>query len=170
MDKINVHSTPLEYFNAIFNQYVINRPTSGAEGPPEVQLKKKYNFVEELSDEYYCQILPGELLLEPYQTECCGSHLSERTVAELYRRSRLCPFCNKRLVAMKDIHFRRQVRELPVFCSNKDRGCKWVAVLSALEDHLDECLYQFNSATAGVLCFLFCLKYSHYNFTLYKHR
>ena len=145
-----------------------------AEGPPEdkTQPEQNYNFVEELSDEYYCPILPGELLLEPYQTECCGSHLSERTVAELYRRSRLCPFCNKRLVAMKDNHFRRRVRELPVFCSNKDRGCKWVAELSALEDHLDDCLYQFDSATAehGVLCFLFCLKYSHYNFTPCRHR
>ena len=134
-------------------------PTSGSAGVPEdkMQPEQNYNFVEELSDEYYCPILPGELLLEPYQTRCCGKHLSERTVGELYRRSRVCPLCKKRLDVTKDIHFGRRVRELPVFCSNKDRGCRWVAELSALEDHLDECLYHLDSATAeqGVLCFLF---------------
>ena len=69
---------------------------------------------------------------------------------QLNRRGVPCPMCKNTLLTMKDIYFRRQVRELPVFCPNKNRGCEWVAEVSALEGHVQVCPKKFKPGEAGI--------------------
>ena len=123
---------------------IIYRAPSSADDKEET-----YHFVEEPSRGYFCPIL-DELLLEPHLTECCGQHLSERAVEELKRRIRPCPMCTMPLVTIKDIHFRRKVRELSVFCPNKNKGCKWVAKVSAVKEHMEVCPWKFSSLRPGI--------------------
>ena len=122
--------------------------SSAGPAPPDekAQPEENYQFVDEPPDDYFCPVLTV-LLLEPYQTKCCGNHISEQAVNKLKQHGRPCPLCNKKpFVTMKDNHFRRQVRELPVFCSHRDQGCEWVSELSALENHLDECPMKFGAS------------------------
>ena len=126
----------------MFKHHVtIFRPSSDNKIEPE----EDYHFVDKPSEDYFCPIM-SVVLLEPHLTECCGKHLSERAVEQLRRHGLPCPLCNKALVTIRDIHFRRQVLELPVFCPNKSRGCKWVAELSALQSHVENCPFQCNTA------------------------
>ena len=36
----------------------------------------------------------------------------------------------------------REIRNLDVFCNNKDEGCSWVGSVSTLPDHLEDCGYE----------------------------
>ena len=140
---------------------IIYRAPSSADDEEET-----YHFVEEPSRDYFCPIL-DELLLEPHLTECCGQHLSERAVEQLKRRIRPCPMCAMPLVTIKDIHFRRKVRELPVFCPNKNKGCQWVAEVSAVKEHMEVCPWKFSSLRPGNCLCLFVRKRS---LTIYLKR
>ena len=129
----------------MFKQHVtIFRPSSD----DKKQLEEDYNFVDKPPEDYFCPI-SFVILLEPHLTGCCGKHLSGRAVEQLRSRGLPCPLCNEpQLVTIKDFHFRRQVWELPVFCPNKGRGCNWVAKLSALQSHMENCPFQCNTATS----------------------
>ena len=126
---------------SLFYIYSADLPLDDMAQPDE-----DYHFVHKHSDDYYCPIL-SILLLEPHLTACCGKHLSEKTVRKIQHKHRnICPLCNTEpLITMKDNYFRRQVRESAVFCSNKSRGCKWVAELSSLKEHMEECCYKFGT-------------------------
>ena len=134
----------LELFDVELFQYSA-RPVQPDE---KTHPDENYHFVDGLSDSYLCPIL-AVLLLEPHLTECCGQHISQIAVDQFFTRSYPrrppCPFCSKPLVTIRDANFRRQVRELPVFCPNKNRGCEWVADLSELETHIEQCPRQFGT-------------------------
>lgn len=104
----------------------------------KTQPEEKYKFVDKPSKKFYCPIL-FDLLLKPHLTECCGNHLSESAAQRL--KNDKCPLCKcEVLKTMLDLNFQKQVQELPVFCSNRARGCGWVAELSRFESHMESCL------------------------------
>ena len=101
--------------------------------------EREYDF------EFFCPV-SFTVLLEPYQTQCCGNHLSE----EAYRclQGQPCPVCREEnLVAMKDKFHKRRVLSLKVRCPHKAKGCEWQGELGSLEQHLNtnssagECRY-----------------------------
>ena len=97
----------------------------------------EYDFLEEPPEEYFCSVTFA-LLLEPYQTRCCGNHLSQE--AYLYQRlqGKPCPVCRKEnLTAVDDKYLKRKVMSLKVRCPHKAEGCKWLGELGDLEQHLN---------------------------------
>ena len=99
-----------------------------------------YDFVEKPPEEFICHIT-RELLQDPFQTRCCGNHLSQEATKRLQRDQKLCPFCKQPLHVVPDKYFRRKVMELQVRCSKKAAGCGWVGELGNLDHHLNVCQY-----------------------------
>ena len=96
---------------------------------------EEYNFVESPPQEYFCPV-SFAVLLEPYQTRCCGNHLSQEAYQRL--RGQACPVCKeKNLTAMDDKFHKRRVMSLKVRCPHEAEGCEWEGELGSLEQHLD---------------------------------
>ena len=107
--------------------------------------KDEYDFVEQPPEEFFCPVTFA-VLLEPYQTQCCGNHLSQEAYQRL--QGQPCPVCREEnLVAMKDKFHKRRVLSLKVRCPHKAEGCEWQGELRSLEQHLStnssagECRY-----------------------------
>lgn len=111
-------------------------------------MSRTYDFVEKPPDEYFCPV-SFELLLTAQQTSCCGKHLSENVADKLESNNKPCPMCNcLNLNTHKDIHYRRLVGQVKIYCDKKSKGCKWQGEVQALERHLSygsvskgDCMY-----------------------------
>ena len=100
---------------------------------------QEHDFVEEPPGDYYCAV-SLELLLEPHQTDCCGHHLSRSVVERLQRDRKPCPLCARaNFQTHPDIYMRRKVRELKVWCGQRDAGCEWSGDLGNKEAHTRSC-------------------------------
>ena len=108
-------------------------------------VSEEYDFVEQPPGEYFCPV-SFAVLLEPYQTQCCGNHLSQEAYQRL--QGQPCPVCREEnLTAMRDKYLKRKVLSLKVKCSHKAEGCEWEGELGSLEQHFKgSCQY------AAVLC------------------
>ena len=75
---------------------------SSMEKTENVKVGAEYDFVEEPPQEYFCPVT-FSLLLDPYQTRCCGNLLSRKAIQEL--EGKPCPVCregsNRRQVSQK---------------------------------------------------------------------
>ena len=107
--------------------------------------EREYDFVERPPEEFFC-LVSFTVLLEPYQTQCCGNHLSQEAYQRL--QGQPCPVCREEnLAAMKDKFHKRRVLYLKVRCPHKAEGCEWQGELGSLEQHLNtnssagECRY-----------------------------
>ena len=110
-------------------------------------LFSEYDFLEEPPQEFFCPV-SFDVLLEPYQTQCCGNHFSQ----DAYRRlqGKACPVCKeKNLTAMKDKFHKRKVLSLKVRCPHKAKGCEWEGELGSLERHLN------TNSSAGECSFVY---------------
>ena len=97
-----------------------------------------YNLIEELPDEYICQVCM-KLLNEPQLTECCGQHFCRACLEQWFqeRGTKHCPHC-RRVYPMYIISWplQRKINELKVYCSNRAKGCGLTMKLGELEEHL----------------------------------
>ena len=95
----------------------------------------EYDFVEQPPEEYFCPV-SFAVLLEPYQTRCCGNHLSQEAYQRL--QGQACPVCREEnLTAVDDKFHKRKVLSLKVRCPHKAEGCEWEGELGSLEQHLN---------------------------------
>ena len=95
---------------------------------------EEYDFVEHPSSDFFC-LVTFSVLCEPYQTRCCGNHLSQESYRKL--QGQPCPVCKKdNLLAMDDKFHKRRVLSLKVRCPHKAEGCEWEGELGSLEQHL----------------------------------
>ena len=96
---------------------------------------EEYHFVESPLQDYFCPVTFA-VLLEPYQTQCCGNHLSQEAYQRL--QGQPCPVCKEdNLTAMRDKYHKRRVLSLMVRCPHKAEGCEWEGELGSLEQHLN---------------------------------
>ena len=87
----------------------------------------------ELSKEYLCPIT-SELLLDPYQTTCCGKQMSKQALQS--HNGTKCPLCGSiPFDSYTDRGFQRKVKKLKVRCQYSDQGCRWEGCLDELEQH-----------------------------------
>lgn len=94
------------------------------------------DFVTTPSSSYFCP-LTKEFLLQPYQTCCCGNHLSGTAVAQIQNGK--CPFCGSvDLKCILDKFYQRQLSAINVRCPNSTLGCKWVGNVVFLQRHLNK--------------------------------
>ena len=111
-----------------------------------------YDFVEQPPGEFYC-LVTRKLLLEPFQTACCGNHLTEEAVQQIKRDSKACPHCNQSLKQIFfDRSFKRRVENLQVHCSKKGAGCSWMGELGSLDRHLSNGLVGGQCQYVAVAC------------------
>lgn len=94
-----------------------------------LSLDGDYDFVEPKPlefDDYLCPV-SYELLTDPRQAnECCGKHLSREVAERLERDGKPCPLCTTApLRTCSDMHFKRKVLALSIYCKNKKFGCDW---------------------------------------------
>ena len=76
------------------------------------------------------------VLRDPHLISCCGNHFCRNCISRVRLEGRNCPICNlPGFSVLLDKGLQRSIRELQIFCVNKDRGCTWVGALSKLQDH-----------------------------------
>ena len=113
----------------------------------------EYQFVTTKFDRWICK--KCYLLTEDsFLSVCCGNNFCKSCA-----KSETCPHChNKEFTTVSNIQADREVRRLHVFCTKKDRGCKWQGELNDLDTHLnskDGCQFE------DVLCPIGCGKVIH---------
>ena len=100
----------------------------------------EYQFICSPPDRVFCVIcqFPSR---DPYLTVCCGHVLCKSCVIQVKkRRSRAgngCPMCrDKKFVTFPNKQIDREVKNLDVYCTNKDKGCMWSGKLNSVCRHL----------------------------------
>ena len=86
-------------------------------------------------DDMICPVTKS-VMLKPYQTLCCGKHMSAEAATKLQKKGATCPLCREPdFMSYPDKHFCRSVRELQVHCPNRRRNCEWVGKLCDMGSH-----------------------------------
>ena len=107
-----------------------------------IATEQEYDFIEQLSQDFFCPITKC-LLLQPHLTACCGHHVSDEAATRIQEDGGACPMCKEpNLKTMLDKRCRRQVHELHVFCRHKESGCVWEGELSTFEQHVQSCSWK----------------------------
>ena len=96
-----------------------------------------YDFVDEVPEDFFCPVTL-EVLREPFQTACCGNHLSQEAANQLQQDQEPCPICKEPLHVVPDKYFQRKVKELKVRCPENNAGCGWVGELGRLDQHVSK--------------------------------
>ena len=107
------------------------------------------DFVETVPDRYECSTVCTKVLKDPHLTSCCGQHFCETCLNYWFEkhRQKSCPHCRAKGSGFNhflDKKLKREISELKIWCSNKDKGCKWRNELQSLEKHIksaDGCGY-----------------------------
>ncbi len=98
------------------------------------------DFVETVPDRYVCTVCT-KVLRDPHLTSCCGQHFCETCLNYWFEKHRQqsCPHCRTKGSGFNhflDKKLKREISELKIWCSNKDKGCEWRDELQSLEKHI----------------------------------
>lgn len=116
----------------------------------QAPLVEEFDFVSEPSRDYFCPV-SLEVMLNPRQTDCCGSHISSSAAERLANENKHCPMCNapspdpqhrgsgRTFTTHRDQYFQRIILDLKVRCPHRGRGCEWVGPLREERDHSASC-------------------------------
>ena len=101
-----------------------------------------YDFVDRTDKRYdvICNIchLPSR---DPYMTgECCrGQIICKSCLDKALNVCKSCPICrNEKFVTYPNFHLDREIKSLHIYCTNKEKGCKWQGELSDINHHLSK--------------------------------
>ena len=106
-----------------------------------------YEFVDtNLPDEFQCPIctlVPRDV----HQASCCGKMFCKSCLDELKRTytRHTCPNCRTNLTNnhfFPDVNTNRKIRNLHIYCTNKDKKCLWKGSLRDINNHLSTCPFQ----------------------------
>ena len=93
-------------------------------------------FVDRPSYDVKCPIC-FELFKDPHQVLCCGNHICKHCLDQ--NKLACCPLCREKKVnAVPDKFFYRQLLCMKVECYNSVKGCPWTGELRMLEDHVEK--------------------------------
>ena len=101
----------------------------------------EYDFVQTPADRLLCLIckFPSR---DPYMTLCCG-HGFCKSCLDKQRQAKsvdfACPMCRKEEPEFKTVPYKaleREIKALQVYCTNKEKGCKWQGELNDINNHL----------------------------------
>ena len=99
-----------------------------------------YHFVNESPQEILvCKIC---LLVsrDPYLSVCCGHVFCKSCIDKTKQNTAIiqaCPVCrSKEFTTVVNKQVERLVKNLSVFCTNKEKGCKWEGELNDIDSHL----------------------------------
>ena len=113
---------------AIYNYVLIHRIPSGG---------YDHDFVDTIATKYHCNICM-KVLRYPQLTECCGQHYCDSCLRKWLERNMSCPQCRKKdFQSILNKAMIREINEFKVYCTHKEKGCKWVGELGGLKHHLE---------------------------------
>ena len=107
-----------------------------------------YNFVDTPHDRYICRKcgLPSR---DPYLSKCCGHVFCKfclDDVKKVFANNNACPICrDEEFVTFPNKQSDREIRKLHIYCTNKEKGCKWQGKLNDINNHLgnsDGCQFE----------------------------
>ena len=79
-----------------------------------------------------------QTIREPYQADCCGYAFCRVCIERVKAAKKPCPCCKaKKFDKFEDKRLKRTLYEFKVYCTNKEKGCKWIGELSQLDKHLN---------------------------------
>ena len=108
-----------------------------------------HSFVNSLHDRFIRKIclLPSR---EPYLTDCCGAIFCRSCLKEYSRHATIvstaCPTCRQEhFGSMINKQIDREIRNLHIYCTNKEKGSEWQGELNDISNHLrnsDGCQFE----------------------------
>jgi len=99
-------------------------------------------------DYFFVGTPPGRLLCkicqfvsrDPYLSVCCGHNFCKScldSAREAVSVAHVCPLCrNEVFQTVPNRQAGRDIRDLHIMCTNKERGCEWQGELSNINNHL----------------------------------
>lgn len=118
-----------------------------AENPVREQPSRKrggYNegyFVQKVPEKYICSTICSKVLRNPHLTACCGQHFCHTCLQQWFRAKgrRVCPHCREEdFTHILDKPVQREINQLEIHCTSREKGCKWVGPLESFEAHLTD--------------------------------
>ncbi|XP_065887836.1 TNF receptor-associated factor 4-like [Dysidea avara] len=108
----------------------------------------EYQLVDTPLDTLVCKICQSPSR-EPYLSLCCGHTFCKSCLdgaKKVTATTDACPICrNEEFVTVPNKQVDRAVKDLQVFCTNKEKGCEWQGELNGIIDHLEKsngCLFE----------------------------
>ena len=119
---------------------------------PNIIRGYEYSFVDTLHERYICKVcqLPSR---DAYLSECCG-HLFCKSclndVKTVTAITNTCPVCrDEKFKTFRNKAIDREIKDLCIYCTNKEKGCKWQGELSDINDHLvNSCQFEEMKCTS----------------------
>ena len=97
----------------------------------------EYDFVDDLIPERFQCSICTKVLRDARLTECCGQHFCDSCLSDWLKQQKTCPHCRKaRFQSMINKERIRDINELRIRCTNREKGCDWVGEMGVLEAHL----------------------------------
>ena len=100
----------------------------------------EYQFVNPVSDNWVCKIchLPSR---DAYMTgQCCRGQTICKSCLDQWQKkagNMKCPVCRKQEGGFHPNYpIEREIKSLHVYCTNKEKGCKWKGELNDINNHL----------------------------------
>ena len=118
----------------------------------------RFDLVSKPPDRLICKRchLPSR---DPHLSLCCGNVFCKSCLNDIKKDTpncNACPICrNEGFVAYRHVEADLEVKNLHIYCSNKEKGCKWHGELNDINNHLgnsDGCQFE------EVKCFNECKK------------
>ena len=106
---------------------------------PNVNGGYQYSFVDTLHERYICKVcqLPSR---DPYLSECCGNLFCKCCLSDVKTVTAItntCPVCrDEEFKTFRNKAIDREIKDLHIYCTNKEKGCKWQSKLSDVNEHL----------------------------------
>ena len=107
-----------------------------------------YDLVSEPPDSLICKIchFPSR---DPFLSVCCGHVFCKSCLNNVKKAAAItnaCPVCrNEEFVTFPNKQAEREIKSLHIYCTNKEKGCKWQCELNDINDHLgnsDGCQFE----------------------------
>ena len=100
----------------------------------------EHDFVGEVSDKYIC-VICDKVLRDPRLTACCGQHFCDSCLTRwTTTRPATCPHCrSENFQSILNKERIREINELRVRCSLRERGCTWEGEMGSLKGHIQLC-------------------------------
>ena len=95
-------------------------------------------FINEVSKYLVCKLC-RHAANGPSMTTCCGELFCKACIAPAVEKKRPCPSCERSTTfsVFPNPRYERDIKNLCVCCTMKDRGCQWTGKLEQLDAHLD---------------------------------
>ncbi|CAF1011313.1 unnamed protein product [Rotaria sordida] len=95
----------------------------------------------ELESKYRCSSCNNYLRF-PIQFEVCGHHVCSSCLPDIMRIASRCPTCQQPIAKDKivnDKDLEKEIQNLEVYCTNKEKGCDWFGILRNFPVHIETC-------------------------------